>query len=515
MRRDASRPGSRLESARRAVARVAGRGAVLDAAAWAVAFGLLAALPRTWGGPASGLNWDAHRILWRNLWGAGFRWPLEPAAPLGVLRAGLPGGEAAFYLSAAAVLALAPVFLARLTDRVYGSRAAGLVGGALLVFGNGWLLAGPALAGASAAVWVGLAAAAVALFAAGRYPAAFALAGLSGLARPEGWALAAVLLAALVATDRPAFRPAYALALLAPVAWAAFDGLLAGDPAHSLRAARRSRELMAASDLGWLDFWPRALGSAAGSLHPVLAAAGLAGLGLELSAPRSAEARRGNLALAGLLLAVASGSWVAAGLTGLDYPGGPLPAALLVLSYYAASLPLAAARRVESFRGPARGRWDRWTTAAFAAWVLAVGLVAYRTRPVRGAEETARLRHLRHGARRSAARWLEGEWAGTGDPLLAGRSLEHYARALGPAASRRMHAYREVGADSALADRLEGGVAVYVGGDPEGLGSIFRVLEKGAVVTFRKHRFRPTARIGRGESIRGLIYRFDRSPGDS
>lgn len=514
MRRDSDRSRSPLKAAGRALSRLAADGPGLDLAAWAVSFGLLLYLPRSWGGWAAGLSWDAHRILWRSLWGAGFRAPLDPAAPLGVLRAGLPGGEAAFYLSAAAVLALAPAFLARLSDRVYGSRAAGLVGGALLVFGNGWLLAGPALAGASAAVWLGLAAAAVALFAAGRYPAAFALAGLSGLARPEGWALAAVLLAALAATDRPAFRPAYALALLAPVAWAAFDGLLAGDPAHSLRAARRSRELMAASDLGWLDFWPRALGSAAGSLHPVLAAAGLGGLGLEISASGPPEARRGNLALAGLLLAVASGSWVLAGLTGLDYPGGPLPAALLALSYYAAALPLAAARRAEKLGGAARARWGPWATAAFAAWVLAAGLLAHRTRPVRGAEETARQRHLRHGARRSAAGWLEDEWAGTGNPLLAGRSLPHYARALGPAASRRMHAYREVAADSALADRLERGVAVYVAGDPEGLGSIFRILEKGAVVTFRKLRFRPTARIGRGESLRGLIYRFERSPGE-
>lgn len=480
----------------------------VDLGSWAVAFGLLAYLPRSWGGYAAHLNWDLHRMLWRNLSGSGFRWPLEPADPLSVLRAGLPAKEAGFYLAAAALLALAVPALSRLSDRLYGNRAAGLAAAALVLFGNGWVLAGPALVGSGTVAWIGLAAAAVALFADGRHGWAVGLAGISGLVRPEGWALALVLVVVLRAVDRPAFRPAHAVALLAPVGWLAFDHLLAGDALYTLETALRERELMGSAGVGWLDFWPQGLRSAAGTLHPVLAAAGLAGLGLELSEPGTTDERRGHLAMAGLLLSAAAGAWLVAGLSGLDYPRGWLPAAILVLSFYAACLPLAAARRFGS-RRPLTER--RQGTLLFAAWFVVAGLFAYRTEPIRSAEQTARARHLRQDVRMSATGWLGTEWLSADEALLAGRSLPHYARTLGADASHRMRAFREVAADSTVEAALDRGVAVYVVGDPKGQGSIFRILEMGSQSNYGTLRFRPVASIGRGETTPGLVFRFERA----
>lgn len=480
----------------------------VDLGSWAVAFGLLAYLPRSWGGYAAHLNWDLHRILWRNLNGSGFRWPLEPTDPLSVLRAGLPAKEAGFYLAAAALLALAVPALSRLSDRLYGNRAPGLAAAALLLFGNGWVLAGPTLTGSGTVAWIGLAAAAVALFADGRHGWAVGLAGVSGLIRPEGWALALVLLVVLRAVERPAFRPAHALALLAPAGWLAFDQLLAGDALHTLDTALRGRELMGSAGVGWLDFWPQGIRSAAGTLHPVLAAAGLGGLGLELSEPGTTDERRGHLAMAGLLLSATAGAWIVAGLTGLDYPRGWLPTAILVLSFYAACLPLAAARRFGS-RRPLTER--RQGTLLFAAWIVVAGLFAYRTEPVRSAEQTARARLLRRDVRMSATGWLGKEWLSGDGALLAGRSLPHYVRTLGANASHRMRAFREVAADSGVEADLERGVAVYVVGDPMGQGSIFRILEMGSQSTYGSLRFTPVASIGRGETTPGLIFRFGRA----
>lgn len=500
-----------------------------DAALYLPVALVAALLPLHFGGYVHELSHAIYRLMWLNFVGHGYRAPLDTPKPLLIVRAGLLAGPA-YFVAGAAIFATLAVFFARLSDRLLGNRYVG-VGAFLLVFlGNGYVLPGPYLTAYWPITYYALLAGAVCFWAERRYGAAFSLLFLAGLDRPESWAYAAFLLLLLAWTDRGAFRWRYGLALLAPVAWILFDWTLAGDPLHSLHTLERYREYLGVAPVTAGGYWPKVIEDAAREFHPVLLAAGAAGGGLAVVTAREGERLRVHGALLGFVGIVLLGYWVQTFVTEIILHVRFLSPAVVLLLFYAAALPVYAFR----IRGEGGGERERRTRGgsadtgrsgerdggggperavsalrhgATAAWLGLALLLGWSTGGFGEAREMVRLKRAQQEAREEAVAYLRDRWAG--DPsgrLLAGRSVDYFALALGEEASRRMHQFRVVGRDGEAFAALRRGYCVYIAGDTAGHGARFNAFRRPRRYRAGHLLFVPERALGGGI---GHLYRFE------
>ncbi|HWC25179.1 MAG TPA: hypothetical protein VG474_01225, partial [Solirubrobacteraceae bacterium] len=190
--------------------------------------------------------------------------------------AAVPFGEAAFAIVAAlglAALGLLCWALLRI-GALLGSWPAGLLAAAL-VFTSPPIfeLAARNFGDVGFAALVAVAVAAE-LARPRRGPVVLALLALAGLLRPEAWLLAGVYwLYLLPGRAWPERLRLAALVASAPLAWMAMDGLLTGNPLHSVEVTRVYTEKAAATaslDEAWIAItsvsgWPLVLGALAGA----------------------------------------------------------------------------------------------------------------------------------------------------------------------------------------------------------------------------------------------------------
>lgn len=506
---------------------------VRDLLTLAAASSACLAVPALLSGPVHQKSRAIYRLMWRNLVGGDFRLPLDTPKPLLVVRAGLTG-ETVYWVAAALAFALLAVIFRRLGRRMFGLGAAGLAAFALVALGNGYVLPGPFLIGYWPLTYYTLLALAGWCLLEDRHGAAFAVVGLSGLLRPESWALAGLLLAWTAWREPDRLRARHALALLAPpAAWSAFDLLLAGDPLHSFHTLQRYQAYLGLEGVGAAGYWPKVLSDATADFDAGLLAAGAAGV---LAAPWLALTEDERRAHAWFLAVVAVppvGYWCVSAFTDVIVHVRFLSPALVVLYLYAAGAPLLVWRGLAGGPGagpdqpgergggastdassPARPRPGPAVAAGGIAWLAGALWLGWGAGAWTEAGRVAASRADDHRARTRAAaflrdRWLEGEGA-----LLAGRSVDWFALELGEDASRRMHQFRAVGHEVWRLPALGRGHAVYIPGDVAGHGAAFHFLGRDRRAARDGVVFVPAHRIEDPESGRrlGMIHRFVVTP---
>lgn len=496
-------------------------GWVRDLLTLAAASSACLAVPALLSGPVHQKSRAIYRLMWLNLVGHDFRLPLDTPKPLLAARAGLTG-ETAYWVIAVLAFALLAVVFRRLADRLFGLGAAGLAAFALVALGNGYVLPGPFLIGYwPLTYWTLLALAGWCLLE-GRRGAAFAVVGLSGLLRPESWALAAVLLGWTAWREPDRLRPRHALAVaVPPLAWSAFDLLLAGDPLYSFHTLQRYQAYLGLEGVGAGAYWPKVVGDATADFHGGLLAAGLGGL---LAAPwltSSVDERRAHVWFLAVAAVPALGYWAVSAVTDVIVHVRFLSPALVVLYLYAAGAPLLVARRIaaggdgDQGTGPGAATPSPAVPGLGAAWLgAALWLGVSGAGAWEDARRVAASRVADHRARTEAAGWLREHWVDGGGALLAGRSVDWFALELGETASRRMHQFRAVGHDVWRLPALAPGAAVYIEGDVAGEGAVFHALARDLPVVRRGVLFLPFRPLGdpRGGGRLGMIHRFSIPP---
>ncbi len=461
------------------------------------------AVPALLAGPVHQKSRAIYRLMWLNLVGHDYRLPLDTPKPLLVARAGL-SGETAYWVAAALAFALLAVLFRRLGDRLFGLGAAGLGAFLLVAAGNAYVLPGPFLTGYWPLTYYTLLALAGWCLLDDRHGAAFVVVGLSGLLRPESWALAAALAAWTAWREPGRFRPWHLLAVAGPpAAWSAFDLLLAGDPLYSFHTLQRYQAYLGLEGVGAAGYWPKAAADATADFHAGLLAAGLAGLAAAPWLATSRDERRTHVFFLAVVAVPGLGYWAVSAFTDVIVHVRFLSPALVVLYLYAAGAPLLA--------------WRRWAdppAVAGLAWLVVVLWLGAGTGAWERAERVAESRAEDHRARTLAADFLRDRWLEGSGALLAGRSVDWFALELGEAASRRMHQFRVVGRDVWRLPALGRGHAVYIGGDVAGHGAVYRFLDRDRPVTFDGVAFLPVRRLEDPSTGRrlGTIHRFVVAP---
>ena len=288
-----------------------------------------------------------YRLMWLDLVGHDFRLPLDTPKPLLVIRAGLTG-ETAYWVAAVLAFALLAVVFRRLGDRMFGSGAAGLAAFLLVLAGNSYVLPGPFLIGYWPLTYYTLLALGGWCLLEDRWGAAFLVVGVSGLLRPESWALAGAMVVWTAWRSPDRMRARYALAvLLPPVAWSGFDLLLGGDPLYSFHTLQRYQAYLGLDGVGARAYWPKVVGDATADFHGGLLGVGLAGL---LAAPAlslSPDERRVHLYFLAVVAVPALGYWAVSAVTDVILHVRFLSPALVALYLYAAGAPALVVRRLE------------------------------------------------------------------------------------------------------------------------------------------------------------------------
>lgn len=457
-----------------------------------------------------------YRLMWLNVVGHDYRLPLDTPKPLLAARAGL-SGETVYWVIAALAFVLLAVLFRRLARRLFGLGAAGLAAFLLVALGNGYVLPGPFLIGYWPLTYYTLLALAGWCLLEDRRGAAFAVVGLSGLLRPESWALAAALLAWTAWREPDRLRWRHALAVVGPpAAWSAFDLLLAGDPLYSFHTLQRYQAYLGLEGVRAGAYWPKVVADATADFHGGLLAAGLAGL---LAAPWLAldrDERRVHAWFLAVAAVPVLGYWAVSAATDVIVHVRFLSPALVVLYLYAAGAPLLAARRIAAGRveasgsGPGPSGLSAAALVAGAAWLGGtLWLGVDRADAWAQADRVSASRAADHRARERAAGWLGERWLDGGGSLLAGRSVDWFALELGEAASRRMHQFRAVGHEVWRLPAVAPGAAVYIEGDVAGEGAVFYALARDEPVARRGVLFVPVRSIeDEGGGRLGMIHRF-------
>lgn len=472
----------------------------------------LGLLPVALGGYVHERTFAHYALFLREIVGEAGVMPLETPKPLTTLRAAL--GEQLFYWSGVMLFSLTPVFLGRLSRRLYGTRIVGVGAVVLLLLANKYFLPEAVLSGYWPLSYLGLMALVLYSFAVGRYGASVGAVAVAGLIRPDAWGYALFLLATIYVTDRDRWRAVYLTSLLAMPAWLLFDVLLAGDPLYSLSTTRRYQGLMGLETVSPATYLPELFSSVSGAYSAPLVVAGVLGLGLALLRARGDEQRfRALGVLAGLVFLPLLGYW------GLSAYGDGyllhvrffvLPLCLLLFS--ALLLPLEGLRLWTHWNGSRANQatWEKGVASLVLLLILAGGWLHKDgwTRTT----ELHRVRLMHREVRAEAIERLRLEWTTSRLSLLTGRSLEVFALRLGPDAASRMMRFRFVGAQPARLHRSPSGVAVVIGGDTGGYGARFRPLLQGNVfrVTVAGLSLRFEPRVGlkyRGQNA-GIIYQY-------
>lgn len=507
-----------------------------DAAAFVGAAGGCLAVPALLHGLVHVRSWAVYRLMWLNFVGHHYRMPIDTPKPLLVFRAGL-FGETGYFVVGVLLFALLAVAFRRVAKALSGRGWPGLVAFALVFLGNRYVLPGPFLIAYWPVVYYTLVAAAGWLFLEGRWNWAFAVVGVSGLVRPESWALAAAMLAIAAWRDAGRLRWAHALALAAAPLWMGFDWVLSGDPLYSFHTLQRYRAHLGASATPPGLYWSKVVSDATRMFHDGLLATGALGMVAGLVGARTEREIRGHLYFLAVVLIPALGYWAASWVTDVILHIRFFSPALVVLYLYAALLPLLLARpaavsgaggRARGVRGdrppapraagdagsagPAPGRGAALVAGVWAVVCLFLGL---RTDAWEKARDVSSDRARNDRARREAVQVLRRSWVDGGGSLLAGRSIEYLGLRLGEEASRRMHQYRMVAGDDTSLRELAPGYAVWIRGDVGGLGYEYRFLQRYRAQRERGVRFRPVTRLVDEEGrILGVVHEFTRVEGD-
>lgn len=474
-----------------------------------------------------------YRLMWLNLVGHQYRMPIDTPKPLLVLRAGLLG-ETAYFVAAALVFALLAVVFRRVAKALTGRGWPGLVAFALVFVGNRYVLPGPFLIGYWPVVYYTLVGAGGWFFLQGRWDEAFAVIGVSGLLRPESWALASVMLVVAAWRDPGRVRGRHALALAAAPLWMGFDLLLAGDPLYSLHTLQRYQATLGATATPPGRYWAKVAGDARQMFHGGLLAAGGSSLLVGLVGARSERALRCHLYFLAVVLVPAIGYWAASWMTDVILHVRFFSPALVVLYLYAPLLPLLLARwaggsealwgATGAGRGPgaaeeeAPGGWvgrraRRAVGAVAVGWAVVCLGLGHRMDAWAKTREVSADRARNHRARQEALTVLRRSWLDGGGSLLTGRSIEYLGLELGEAASRRMHQFRMVAAAGTSLRELAPGYAVWIRGDVGGRGVEFSYLGWPRARRDRGVEFRPEALLQAGEEgTLGVVHRFEELP---
>lgn len=451
-------------------------------------------------------SWAVYRLMWLNLVGHSYRMPIDTPKPLLVLRAGVLG-ETAYFVAGTLLFAVLAVTFRRVAKSLTGHGWPGLVAFALVFLGNRYVLPGPFLISYWPVVYFALVSAAGWFFLEGRWDPAFALMGVSGLLRPESWALAGVMLAVAAWRDPGRLRWAHALSLAGAPLWMGFDVLLSGDPFYSLHTLQRYRAHLGASATPAGRYWPKVVGDASRMFHAGLLAAGGVGMAVGLVGADSERELRGHLYFLAVVLVPALGYWAASWATDVVLHVRFFSPALVVLYLYAVLLPLLLTGRPGA--GMRRAAPARTATAVAAGWALVCLVLGQRTGAWEKAREVSADRARKDRARRQAVAFLRRSWVEGGGSLLAGRSVDYLGLELGPGPSRRMHQYRMLAGGGPPVRELAPGHAVWIQGDAGGLGVRFSFLGWP-----RRHRddgveFCPVARLrAEGGTRLGVVHRF-------
>lgn len=460
--------------------------------------------------------------MWLNLVGHDYRLPLDTPKPLLTARAGL-AGETAYWVIGALAFALLAVIFRRLGERLFGLGAAGLAAFVLVAIGNGYVLPGPFLTGYWPLTYYTLLALGGWCLLDGRHGPAFVVVGLSGLLRPESWALAAALLAWTAWREPGRLRGWHFLALLAPpIAWSAYDLLLAGDPLYSFHTLQRYQAYLGLEGVRAGAYWPKVLSDATADFHGGLLAAGLGALAVAPWLASSTDERRAHVWFLAVVTVPALGYWLVSAVTDVILHVRFLSPALVVLYLYAAGAPLLVGRWLADAGRPSGSRRTGPGGSGLPVPALALGLawiggalwLGLRTGAWERAERVAASRAEDHRARRVAVDFLRDRWLDGPDALLAGRSVDWFALELGEEASRRMHQFREVGFEAWRLPALERGVAVYIEGDVAGEGAAFHFLARDRPTTRGGVVFAPVRPIEdpEGGGRAGMIHHFALPP---
>lgn len=489
-----------------------------DVAIGLVTFAAITLLPLLLGGHVHERGFSQYGLLWRELIGEAGRMPLETPKPFTTLRAAL--GEGPYLWAAAAIFSLTPVFLGRLSLRLYGTRIVGVGSVLLLLLGSSHFLSGPVLDAFWPLCYLGLTALGLYAFAVGRYGPALAAVAVAGLIRPDAWGYLMLVILLIALADRRELRALHFSALLCVPAWLLYDFVLTGDPLYSFSTLGAYRAVMGVPPVTFDTFWSRLVPDVSQSYVAPLLAVGALGLLIALVrsrpfAPRAKVRWRAHGFAAGIVALGALGYWALSGLGDgilLHVRFFVLP--LLLLHFYALALPLECLGwRDERKRSRTSGGALRRGLAAVVV-AAAIGIGWSRTNAWAETKDAHRILLLQKEARADALEYLRARWVGTDRSLLTGRSLEVFAHRLGPDAARRMHFFRVVAEDPPQLPGLAPGVAVYIGHDIAGADNWFVFLRRGeaAEVGELGVRFYPRVTLEHDGQALGLIYEFRRAP---
>lgn len=453
-------------------------------------------------------NYSIYKLMWLNLIGGNYRMPIDTPQPLLVLRAGLTS-EVVHYVVAAAVFSALAVVFGRLAKAFWDRYELGLLGFALVLAGNTYVLSGPLLNAYWPVVYYSLIVTSALLFAKRRYAQAFALIGLSGVLRPESWGFAVGLWALLFVTDREAWRPVYGWALLAVPAWLLFDYFLAGDPLYSYETVTRYQDVTGAETVTWTAYWPRVISDITNHFSPILLGLGLVGIGSGLVSSTSDRERQGHLALALLIGLSFLGYWAVSVLTDIVIHVRFLSLAAVLLLFYAATLPASLGRAMPRL-GELLPAHRAGRLAVTGLWAAAVLVAGHPMEAWKETRETSRTKRVILETREGALNYLKKYWVAGTRSLITGRSIEIFELQLGEAASRRMHQLRVVATYPERLKRIAPGTAVLIQGDDAGHAVRFNFLGREGTHQRYGVTFRPQGSLlGPDDEPNGIVYRFD------